>query len=756
MSDLLEQFLTESGDLLREAAEVLLAIERGEAGDGALDAVFRAVHTVKGSSGLFELPAFTRLVHAAEDALDQLRETRVAPDQAMMDALMTACDALLGWLEALEAAGALPADAEAEAAVIAAALRPAEDHAADEATEAAGDDGPDRAAALLAAMDPADAEALRAAAVGQAGPLTLLRYVPRENCFFAGEDPAHLWSRLPGVLAQRVRAAAPWPDRADFDPFQCNLTFAAVCAAPEDQIADLFRYVADEVALAPLPGVAPKAAAQAAPAADAATTRTALAILTSLEAGLRGGAAAAEPGSTRTALLSIARALDLPEPAGADVGALLGCVAGMRAALTAPARTAVGADAPPPAGAGPEQPPEPGAERRAGPRQIKVDEQKIDALMAMIGELVVAKNALPFLAERAETEFGCRALSREIRAEYATVDRLANEMQGAIMQVRMRPVMEALQRFPKLVRDIARKVGKKVRLEIAGGETEVDRAIIERLGDPLIHLVRNALDHGLETPDERSAAGKAEEGVLSIRARQEADQVVIEIADDGRGVDLPRVRAKAVARGLLTEDEAAALNDQEAVDLIFRPGFSTAEAVSDLSGRGVGMDVVATAIRSAGGRVSVRSTPGRGSVVRLSLPLSMAVTRLVIVEVGGVAYGVPMDHVRETLRLKREDVKALKRAEYFMLRGRMTPLLRLREVFGSGPDDGTGPLAVVVVEHNGARAGLVVDGLKARMDTILKPLEGVLAGLRGFSGTALTGDGRVLMVMDAGGLLDAA
>ena len=285
---------------------------------------------------------------------------------------------------------------------------------------------------------------------------------------------------------------------------------------------------------------------------------------------------------------------------------------------------------------------------------LKVDQAKVDALMNLIAELVVSKNSLPFLARRAEDIYGSRDMGREIKVQYAVIDRLAQEMQRAIMDVRMLPVSEVFERFPRLVRDLSRKLNKHIELKVIGGETAADKTIIESLGDPLIHLVRNAIDHGVEFAEQRAAAGKPEAATIQLKAFQERDQVVIEVSDDGKGIDPTVIRLKAFEKGMIAEDRVDTLSDQEAINLIFLPGFSTNEEVSDLSGRGVGLDVVRTAVEKFRPGHSLVPDGRGGSIVRLSLPLSMAVARVMMVEVGDTVLGVPMDGVAETVRVAQE------------------------------------------------------------------------------------------------------
>jgi len=432
------------------------------------------------------------------------------------------------------------------------------------------------------------------------------------------------------------------------------------------------------------------------------------------------------------------------------------------ASPASPQPRAAARGAPPPA---PPADPHPPSEEPKAPRRpdeghlgkvLKVDQGKVDRLMNLIGEMVVAKNGLPYLAKRAEEEFGVRELARELKAHYAVINRIAEEMQDAIMQIRMMPVSLIFQRFPRLVRDISRKLGKEVDLILEGEETEADKNVIEALADPLIHIVRNSLDHGIETPEVRTAAGKPAAGRLTIRAWQDSDRVVIEISDDGRGIDPAVIKRKAYEKGLITEEQLERLSDAEAQQLIFLPGFSTAETVTDLSGRGVGMDVVRSAVARVGGTVHLTSTPGKGTTIKLSLPLSMAVTHVMIIETDRQIFGVPMDQVVETVRLPRHLVRLVKHQKTAVLRDRVVPLFALNDLLAIAADprpNADDELAVLVVRVGNEPVGLIVDDFEEVVDVILKPLPGELGKLTCYAGTALLGDGSVLMVLNPKELL---
>lgn len=382
---------------------------------------------------------------------------------------------------------------------------------------------------------------------------------------------------------------------------------------------------------------------------------------------------------------------------------------------------------------------------------LKVDQIKIDRLMNLIGEMVVAKNSLPYLANRAENQYGVRELSREIKVQYAVINRIAEEMQDAIMQVRMMPVSFIFQRFPRLVRDISRKLGKEVELVLEGEDTEADKNIVESLADPLIHIVRNSLDHGLEVPNERLAAGKSRAGLLTIRALQESDRALIEIIDDGRGIDHEVIKRKAYEKGIIDDAQLERISDQDAVNLVFAAGFSTVDAVTDLSGRGVGMDVVRNAIDKVGGSVDISSQVGKGTRLRLSLPLSMAVTNVMIIESDSQIFGIPMDLVVETVRLPRQSVVRIKHKKTTVLRGRIIPLVDLNALLNIDAEpipNEEDEFAVLVVRVGREQVGLILDEFREVVDVILKPLPGDLGKINVYAGSALLGDGSVLMVLN--------
>ncbi len=382
---------------------------------------------------------------------------------------------------------------------------------------------------------------------------------------------------------------------------------------------------------------------------------------------------------------------------------------------------------------------------------LRVDEEKVDRLMNLVGELVIAKNGLLYLAKKIDTEFKIAELSKEMKSQYSVINKIAEEMQYAVMQIRMVPVSTVFQRFPRLVRDVSKKLGKKVKLVIEGEETEADKNVIEALAEPLIHLIRNGLDHGIETPEERVAMGKPETGTITLRAKQEGDQVIIEVKDDGRGIDPEKVKRKAYEKGLISEEVLEKLTDEEAVNLIFLPGFSTKEKPSEISGRGVGMDVVKEMVERFNGNVSLFSKKGLGTTVTISLPLSMAVSHVMLIESAGKKFGIPIESIVETVRIAKENIHDFKGNKTVSLRGRVIPLFFLNQLLDFNVEHLTneeGEYAVMVLNIRNELVGVVVDKFLGTADIILKPLPDFINFIKIFSGTAIMGDGSVLLIIN--------
>lgn len=385
---------------------------------------------------------------------------------------------------------------------------------------------------------------------------------------------------------------------------------------------------------------------------------------------------------------------------------------------------------------------------------LRVDVDRIDRLVRLTGELLVAKNAVGHSAQRAQEAADPRQLAIALKNQYLQLDRLIGQLQQAVFSLRVLPLHHAFQRFPRLVREMAAALGKPARLIIEGGTTEADKTIVEAIAEPLLHVLRNSLDHGVEPPADRKARGKPQTATINLRALRQGDRIIVEVEDDGSGIDVARVREIALRRGVASEAALAAMPDEEALDLIFAPGFSTAAQVTALSGRGVGMDVVRTTIERLGGRVALSSTAGTGTIVRFLLPFTVMMTTVLTVEAAGQVFGVPMDAVVETIRVPRESVSAVGAARALVVRNRTLPLVDLGQALGGEGSPRTDDASVLVVRVGGHLGGLEVERLGERMDVMLKAPEGLLAGVPGIDGTTLLGDGRILLVLDLQAVFD--
>jgi len=384
-------------------------------------------------------------------------------------------------------------------------------------------------------------------------------------------------------------------------------------------------------------------------------------------------------------------------------------------------------------------------------KTVKIEQESIDNLMNIVGELLVAKNSLPYLADGVHA-MSSEGIRRAIMEKYTFINRLAEQLQDLIMSMRMLPISYVFDRYPKLVRDISKNLGKKVELSMDGGETKLDKNMIEMLADPMIHIMRNSLDHGIETPDVRAQKGKNPEGHISLNAYAQSDKIIIEIKDDGAGINIDRVVQKVLEKNLLTIEQIDALSDDEKAALVMLPGLSTAETISEYSGRGVGMDVVKKSIENFGGTIRIKTVPNKGTTITLSIPVSLAVTSLLHVSMSNVHYGFPMDSVSETVKIEVENIEYLNNEPFVYIRGEVIPLLFIQSMLDQKVLEGKA-LPIVVLNIKGNLLAVVVNELLGQLDVVQKPLEGIMEQHPIFSGTALLGNGQIIMAIDPLGLL---
>ncbi|WP_372981789.1 chemotaxis protein CheW [Marinobacter sediminum] len=781
MNPLLEQFLSESRELIERCSDSFLMLEQDVSNPDILNALFRYVHTIKGGSGLFDIAPFTQLVHVAEDSLSRARNGELVLNADCIDVYLQVLDQLTVWLNELEDTEQLPDQAVFEGKRL---IKVLQDVVLSEPEPNAGQ--ADNVSVLPVKSVLTPSELLEQAGLDQLSsrsraelteamttlskPALLIVYRPEENAFFSGDDPINHWLQLPELRWELVEDQFDDTDLEIFDPYLCRLSLYGLTLADRATVEKHLSYVLENVQLF---DVAPAGPQQQSEMIMEGGPQSVPALVAQAQLRLlRTEPQIDQPASTRTSALGILRrmqqayptlaALEIPNAGDVDEAFLLALEntlpeieASAKASRTAASKASeVACESaselvtPAPEDLSMALPGPAMANRDEKIKTIKVDQERLEQLVDLTGELIVAKNSMQHLARRVEDEYGIKQLARELKTEHAVLNRISESLQGVVMQIRMIPVSTLFQRFPRLVRDLSRRLGKKIDLVIEGEETEADKNIVEQLADPLIHLVRNSIDHGIEVPAKRAQTGKPETGTIRLIARTIEDSVQIEILDDGNGIDPVRIREKAIAGGVIGAEEAANLTDQAALQLIFEPGFSTCEQVTDLSGRGVGMDVVKTTVTRIGGTIDVESEVGQGTTIRVTLPASITVSRVMMFEMAGQVYGIPVELLTETIKISPERIKTIKTGEAYVLRKQLIPIYRMARLLGLRTIESEDDLSILNLNLNGKTVGFVVDRLLEGVDVIVKPMDGVMARFPIYSGAAVLGDGRVLLVIN--------
>jgi two-component system, chemotaxis family, sensor kinase CheA len=795
MNELLEQFLVECRDLIDAATMDLLALETAPEDRERLDGAFRGFHTLKGAAGIVDFAAMGRLLHAAEEVLVSVRAgSRTVSGELISDCL--AClDQVARWLDETASAGEIPAlPANAAEGLVSRFTAPDRPGNAPANSPGAALGGSARIGTALTppAVNAANvpdwiAPFLARNQASRHQARAALRYTPAADCFLRGEDPLALIAQIPELLALELTPRRAWPPLDELDPFMCDLVITALSATSPNEVLAVMRnglddrrgndFQASEFQVWPIAAavIALEAKAVLEEQVRLAASETSEGFAGRLtSAGLVAANVLRRSGrSSAASAVSAAVQRSLSEGNGAAFIAALRGVPELTEAVPEGPSDAAAADTPEASPEpSPDAPPPDLAEDAApsvqAPRALRVDAQRIDALVSLAGELTVVKNAVGHTARRARDGADAETLARVLKDQHALLDRLVSELQRSVLGLRVLPLRHVFQNFPRVVREMARELGKPVQLIIEGETTEADKATVEALFEPLLHVLRNAMDHGIEAADERRAAGKPQGATVHLRASRDGDRVIVEVADDGRGIDAVAIRRSAVRRGMASETALAEMPDQAVIELIFSPGFSTAAAVTGLSGRGVGMDAVRAAVARLGGRVTVKSQLGTGTSVVFTLPYTVLMLRVMTVQAGGQMFGVPIDAVVETTKMPRDRIARVGAAEAIVQRDRTVPLVRLADLLDlprtTSPSAGdASPRAEgdanIVVASIGRQAGaeqlcaLEVESCGERMDVMLRPMEGLLAGVSGFAGTTLVGDGGVLIVLDLEELL---
>ncbi len=679
-------------DELEEKIDILndgfLTLEREGENPETIQEIFRAAHTIKGSSGVMGYDSMAALTHEMENLFSLLRDGRLKVTPSMVDVLFEGLDTLKALRDEVTggASGATdiqPIIQKLQELQEQASAESTEGDAVPEAAETTPDAGPGAGAA--ASLTETEREVLQEA-LDQGFSAYRIRVDIDPGCQMKSVRAFLVFQALEQAGTQIIRSVPP-PEDIEQGKYDTGFELLAISQDDSDRLHGLLSTIAEVAAVTVEP-------------------------ITRLDGTAKEG---------------------FPDPDQDESGAEL--------------RTT--ASRPAPAGQN-------GAavqNQKKTIRTVRIDVQKLDSLMNLVGELVIERTRLERFADILESKYRSEELIDALNEISGHLGQITGELQEEIMKARMLPIAQVFNRFPRMVRDLAHKLGKEINLVIEGRDTELDRNVIEIISDPLVHLIRNAIDHGLETPAERMRAGKPRAGTLTLRAFHQESHIVIIVEDDGRGLDPDKLRAKAVEKRLLDAEAAARLTDQEAMYLVFHAGFSTAENVSDISGRGVGMDVVKAQIERVNGTVEMRSTPGQGTAVTIKLPLTLAIIRALMVSLGDYLYAFPLNNVVETIQTGVEEIRLIGDSEVVVVRGEVLPLIRLGRLFRQQEAGGNGKLYVVIIGMGQDRVGVVVDRFIGEQEIVIKTLSDFLGHVPGIAGATILGDGRVALIVDVRALL---
>ena len=721
--EILQDFLVEAGEILEQLSEQLVELESRPDDMNLLNAIFRGFHTVKGGAGFLQLNELVECCHIAENVFDILRKGSRRVDSELMDVVLEALDAVNGmFTEVRERVELTPATPQllaalarlaepASAVELAAVAAPEPQVAPEPEAEADGDITDNEFEQLL------DALAEPAPAV-EAAPLSASGDEITDDEFEALLDQLH----GKGQFVAPAEETAPAP------------VAAPVAAASGDEITDdEFEALLDQLhGKGQFVAGSDEPAAVAAPSAESSSENITDDEFEALLDQLHGKGKFVEPAAA--APVAPAPAAAVAKPAESKPVAKPAPAPAPVAAKVEPAKSAAPA-------AAADKPAASEAETT-----VRVDTARLDEIMNMVGELVLVRNRLVRLGSNSGDEAMAKAVSN--------LDVVTADLQTAVMKTRMQPIKKVFGRFPRLVRDLARNLKKEINLELVGEETDLDKNLVEALADPLVHLVRNSVDHGIESPEQREANGKSRSGKIILAAQQEGDHILLSISDDGNGMDPDVLRAKAVEKGVLDRDAADRLSEAECYNLIFAPGFSTKAEISDVSGRGVGMDVVKTKISQLNGIINIYSAKGQGTKIVIKVPLTLAIMPTLMVMLGNQAFAFPLVNVNEIFHLDLSRTNVVDGQEVVIVRDKALPLFYLKRwLIHSAAHEEQREGHVVILSVGTQRIGFVVDQLVGQEEVVIKPLGKMLQGTPGMSGATITGDGRIALILDVPSML---
>lgn len=734
--EILQDFLVEAGEILEQLNDQLLDLEQRPDDYDLLNAVFRGFHTIKGGAGFLKIDPLVEVCHQSEDIFNLLRQGQRSIDAPLMDAVLEVLDVVNDMFECVQASEE-PEHASPELlATLKKFAQPTVDGEEEEAeleaeAEVQAEPEPEPVPEPAANVENSEQAIAGDPTLGAGDEIT-------ESEFEALLDQLHGTGKH-GSISANEEAAATTPK-------------APAAGASDDITEEEFDALLDELhgkgSFGTVPGADAEAPASAAtPAASAAPPAAASgtddiseeefdALLDELHGKGQFGTVAGAA-STKSAAPKVEASKPAPAP---------------KPKKAAPAKPKAKPAAKKESPKKPEKAKGKGAADKkapaaAGETTIRVDTARLDEIMNMVGELVLVRNRLDTLKAKLGDE--------EVATAVANLDVVTSDLQNSVMKTRMQPVKKVFGRFPRVVRDLARSLKKEIDLEMLGEETDLDKNLVEALSDPMVHLVRNAVDHGIETPEEREAVGKPRRGKVVLSAQQAGDHILLSISDDGKGMDAEVLRKKAVEKGMMDREAAARLDERECYNLIFHAGFSTKTEISDVSGRGVGMDVVKTRIAQMNGQVDIDSELGKGSRLVIKLPLTLAILPTLMVVLGAQPFALPLSSVVEIFNLDLNKTNTVDGQLTIMVRDKALPLFYLRDWLikkhDLGQGDGMGH--VVVVNVGSTQVGLVVDFLIGQEEVVIKPLGALLQGMDGMAGATITGDGKIALILDIPGLM---
>lgn len=701
-------FLDEAEEMLQAMEDGILVLEKDGENPEKLQEIFRAAHTLKGSSATLGHKRMAEVTHSMENVLDKLRKGKLQVSRAVVDTLFACLDVLQAFKEEIasgEESGVSTEEIMQRLASIdlidtgdaAAVAQPATGAVPVSAQEPAGTG--------LPPLTPEESERISQAGDKGLSPVWAVLALDKQ-----AQMPAVRAFQALLALGDIGEVVRSWPTQQEVeeDKVGDDLKVLLLTAESLEKVRSILEGVPDISAthltvLPPAYGVADQA-----PAPQTETVQT-------------------EAAEARVAV---------PAPESKEA---------------APSVEKAGNGNGNGGGNG-------GHGAKNASRTVRVDVEVLDNLMSLVGELVIDRTRLNQVLTRLESHHDGDELTQVMASALTHIGRMTSDLQDEIQRARMLPVDNLFRKFPRMVRDVAQKAGKEIEFVIRGEETELDRSVIEEIGDPLMHLLRNAVDHGVESPEVRQSAGKPAKGTVILEAFHEENHILISVRDDGWGIDPDKIRASAVKKGLLSEDAARRMPDQEVINLIWSPGFSTAEKVSDISGRGVGLDVVHKNIEKLNGSVEIRSEIGKGTDFRVKLPLTLAIIRSLQVQVLDTTYCIPLSSVVETDRIAVSEIQTVRQQEVIVKRGEVIPLLRLVDAFELERPEGVEEpkdLFIVIVSVLGKQIGLIVDNLIGEGEVVIKPLGKFVGDIPGLSGATIMGDGDVAIILDISSLINA-